>query len=279
MKLLIAKYLGFCTGVNRAYNLALKTAKKGAPVYMLGYLVHNQKVIDELKAKGVQTVKNLKEIPEGATGYLIISAHGLSPDAYEKAQKTGLKIIDTTCPWVKKPQALAKKLVEEGYHLIIVGDKDHTEVTGIMGWAQNKAQVIEGVKNVKKVQFHDKLAVIAQTTQSMKNFEDVVNALAGKTNDLKMFNTICEATSRMQRSAVDMAKRSEIMFVIGDSKSANTRRLKELCEETGAKTYQIESAENLDLNLLKGFDAIGLTAGASTPAYVIEEVIRKLKGT
>ncbi|MFH1709689.1 MAG: 4-hydroxy-3-methylbut-2-enyl diphosphate reductase [bacterium] len=279
MKLLIAKYLGFCTGVNRAYNLAVKTAKNGEPVYMLGYLVHNQKVIDELKAVGVQTVKALKEIPKGASGYLIISAHGLPPDMHDKAQSVGLKIIDTTCPWVKKPQMLAKELVEEGYHLVIVGDKNHTEVVGIMGWAHNKAQVIESVKDIKKVDFHDKMAVIAQTTQSMKNFEDVVNGLAGKTNELKMFNTICEATSKMQRSAVDVAKRSEIMLVIGDGKSANTRRLKELCEETGAKTYQIESADDLDLNLLKGFEVIGLTAGASTPAYVIEEVIKKLRGS
>jgi 4-hydroxy-3-methylbut-2-enyl diphosphate reductase len=278
MKLLTAKYLGFCTGVNRAYNLAVKTAKHGEPVYMLGYLVHNQKVIDELKAKGIQTVKDLKEIPRGASGYLIISAHGLPPEAYEKAQKTGLKIIDTTCPWVKKPQLLAKQLVEEGFHLVIVGDRNHAEVAGIMGFSNNKAQVIEGVKDVKKVAFHDKIAVIAQTTQSAKHFEDVVNALTGKTNELKMFNTICDATNMMQRSAVDVAKRSEIMLVIGDRKSANTRRLKELCEETGAKTYQIDSADDLDLNLLKGFDVIGLTAGASTPADVIENVINKLKG-
>jgi (E)-4-hydroxy-3-methyl-but-2-enyl pyrophosphate reductase len=278
MKLLIAKYLGFCTGVNRAYNLAVKTAKNGEPVYMLGYLVHNQKVIDELRSKGVQTVKDLKEIPKGATGYLIISAHGLTPDMYDKAKATGLKLIDTTCPWVKKPQELAKKLVEEGYHLIIVGDKDHAEVAGIKGFSSNKAQVIEGVKDLKKVEFHEKMAAIAQTTQSAKNFEDVVNGLATKTNELQMYNTICEATGKMQRSAVDVAKRSEIMLVIGDSKSANTRRLKELCEDTGAKTYQIDSAEKLDLNLLKGFDVIGLTAGASTPAYVIEEVVNKLKG-
>ena len=278
MKILTAKYLGFCTGVSNAYNLAVKTAKLGEPVYMLGYLVHNQKVIDEFKAKGILTVKDLKEIPKGASGYLIISTHGLPPDKYEKAQKTGLKIIDTTCPWVKKPQLLAKQLVEEGSHLIIVGDKNHAEVAGIMGYSNNKAQVIDDVKDVKKVGFHDKIAVIAQTTQSAKHFEDVVNALAPKTNELKMFNTICEATNRMQRSAVDVAKRSEIMLVIGDGKSANTRRLKELCEETGAKTYQIDSADDLDLKLLKGFDVIGLTAGASTPAYVIDSVINKLKG-
>ena len=179
---------------------------------------------------------------------------------------------------MKKPQTLAKQLVDEGYHLIIVGDRDHAEVVGIMGFSNNKAQVIENVKDVKKVQFHEKMAVIAQTTQSGKNFDEVVNALSTKTNELKVFNTICEATTKMQRAAMDVAKRSEIMLVIGDKKSANTRRLKDLCEETGVKTYQIESADDLDLNLLKGFDIIGLTAGASTPAQVIEEVKRKLEG-
>lgn len=278
MKLLTAKFLGFCTGVNRAYNLAIKTARSGEPVYILGYLVHNQKVIDELRSKGVQTIKDLKELPKGATGYLIISAHGLPPAMYEKAAKTGLKLIDTTCVWVKKPQSLAKQLVEEGYHLIIVGDKNHAEVAGIKGFSNDKAQVLENIKDVKKVGFHEKMAVIAQTTQSSRNFDEVVNALASKTNELKAFNTICEATVKMQRAAVDVAKRSEIMLVIGDKKSANTRRLKELCEGTGAKTYQIESAADLNMDLLKGFDIIGLTAGASTPAHVIEEVKKKLEG-
>jgi len=285
MKLLVAKYLGFCTGVNRAYKLALATAARGLPVYMLGYLVHNQKIIDELKEKGINSVKNLSEIPSTATGFLIISAHGVSPEVLEKATKTGLTIIDTTCPWVKKPQTMAQKLVEEGYHVVIIGDKNHAEVLGILGWAkglpagrQGKAQVIEDIKDVKKVRFHERIGVLAQTTQSAKHFEDMVNALSAKTNELKVCNTICEATSRMQRSAVDVAKRSEVMLIIGDRKSANTRRLKELCEETGALTYQIESADDLDLNLLKGFDVIGLTAGASTPAFIIDGVINKLKG-
>jgi len=277
MKLLVSKNLGFCSGVNRAYKLAVKTAQKGEPTYLLGLLVHNQKVIDGLKAKGVHSVKDPKEIPKGISGYLIISAHGLPPEKYEKAEKTGLKIIDTTCPWVKKPQSLAKELVESGYHLVIVGDKNHTEVIGIMGWADGLAQVIENAKEANKVAFHDKIAVIAQTTQSQQNFEDVVNAIAEKANEIKVCNTICESTNKMQRSAIDVAKRSEIMLVIGDKRSANTRRLKELCEETGAKTYQIESADALDLNILKGFDIIGLTAGASTPAPVIEAVISKLR--
>ncbi len=278
MKLLISKYLGFCTGVSRAYKLALKTAQQGEPVYIFGYLVHNLKVIDELQSKGIKTIKTLNELPKDATGYLVISAHGLSPEMHAKAEKTGLKIVDTTCPWVKKPQETAKQLIDEGYHVVIVGDRNHAEVLGIMGWANNKAQVVENAKDLKKVEFHDKIGVIAQTTQSAKNFDEVVNGLLPKTNELKTFNTICEATNKMQRSAQETAKRSEIMFVIGDAKSANTKRLKELCEETGAKTYQIESAADLDLNLIKGFDIIGLTAGASTPDNVIEEVVKKLKG-
>jgi len=278
MKLLIAKNLGFCTGVNRAYRLAIQAAKKGGPVYILGYLVHNQKVIDELKEKGIQTVSDLREIPKGASGSLIISAHGLPPEDYEKAKSTGLSIIDTTCPWVKRPQALAKKLSDEGYHIVIVGDKNHTEVAGILGWAGKRASVVDSVKEARKLTPKEKIAAIAQTTQSSKHFDEIVNALAERTKELQACNTICEATKKMQRSAVDVSRRAEIMLVIGDGKSANTRRLKELCEETGAKTYQIEGADSLDMNLLKGFDIIGLTAGASTPAYVIEDVIKKLRG-
>jgi (E)-4-hydroxy-3-methyl-but-2-enyl pyrophosphate reductase len=278
MKLLISKHLGFCNGVSNAYKLAIKAAQGGEPTYMLGYLVHNQIVINELKAKGVITISDVKEIPKGATGYLIISAHGLPPLTHEKALKTGLKIIDTTCPWVKKPQTLAKELTDQGYYVVVVGDKKHTEVIGIMGWAYGKALVIETAKDVKKIAFHDKIAVIAQTTQSRMNFDDCINALTEKTNELKVCDTICNATDEMQRAAQDVAKKAEIMLVIGDKKSANTRRLKELCEDTGAKTYQIESADHLDLNILKGFDIIGLTAGASTPAAVIDAVVAKIKG-
>jgi small subunit ribosomal protein S1 len=278
MKILMAKNLGFCTGVNSAYKIAVRTAKTESPVYILGELVHNQKVIDELKEKGVLHINSIDELPKGSAGSIIISAHGLPPEMHDRLIKTGLKIIDTTCPWVKRPQMLAKELVQQGYHLVIVGDKKHAEVVGIHGWSGKKAQIIENAKDAKRVLPREKIAVLAQTTQSAGNFEEVVNELAKKTSDLKVCNTICESTNKRQRSAVDVAKRSEIMLVIGDSKSANTRRLKELCEDTGARTYLVESADSLELNLLKGFDIIGITAGASTPEYVINDVLDKLKG-
>lgn len=278
MKILISKHLGFCNGVSNAYKLAIKTAASGEPTYMLGYLVHNQQVIDELGSKGVITIKNLKELPKDAKGHLIISAHGLPPETIEKAIATGLNIIDTTCAWVKKPQLLAKQLIEEGYHVVIVGEKNHTEVIGILGWAGGRAQIVENLKEAKNVTEHKKIAVLAQTTQSRQNFDDVINELGNKTKELKICDTICDATGQMQRSTTDVAKRAEIMLVIGDKKSANTRRLKEISEDTGAKTYQIGSADELNMNWLKGFDIIGLTAGASTPTIVIDAVVAKLKG-
>jgi (E)-4-hydroxy-3-methyl-but-2-enyl pyrophosphate reductase len=277
MKVLISKYLGFCNGVKNAYKLAVKTASQGEPTYMLGYLVHNQAVIEELEQKGVKTLKTLKDLPKDAKGYLIISAHGVSPEVQENSASSGLTVVDTTCPWVKKPQELAKQMVAEGYHVVIVGDKNHAEVAGIQGWAKGLAEIVENVKEAKKIGMFDKIAVIAQTTQARNNFDEVINELSGHAQELRVCDTICDATGKMQRAAVDIARRSEVMLVIGDKKSANTRRLKELCSDTGAKTYQIESAEDLDLNWLKGFDIIGVTAGASTPNDVIDNVLAKLR--
>jgi len=279
MKILIAKHLGFCTGVNRAYKLAIKTAQKKVPVFMLGYLVHNQKVINHLSEAGIKIVNDAKEIPKDIKkGYLIISAHGLPPKILEGVSKTDLKVIDTTCAWVKKAQLIAQKLSNENYHVVIVGDRNHVEVKGLLGWAGKGAQVVENAKDTKKIEFHEKLGLISQTTQSYEDFNEVAKLLYEKTNNLNAHNTICDATKNRQGFAVDVAKRSEIMFIIGDKKSANTRRLTKLCQDTGVKTYQIESADEINLDWLKGFDTVGVTAGASTPSWIIEKVISKLKG-
>ncbi|MFC1560179.1 4-hydroxy-3-methylbut-2-enyl diphosphate reductase [Candidatus Margulisiibacteriota bacterium] len=278
MKILVAKHLGFCVGVNRAYKLAIRSAVKKLPVFMLGALVHNQKVIEHLEIKGIKTINTLKDVPKDQKGYLIISAHGLPPKILEQLEGTKLNVIDTTCPWVKKAQIIAKKLAKDGYHVVIVGDKEHIEVKGLLGWAGKKAQVVENIKDLKKVNFHKKMGVLAQTTQTQLNFEEMVGGLYNKTEELVVHNTICDATKNRQKFATVVAKRSEIMFIIGDKKSANTRRLTKLCGETGVKTYQVESAEDIDLKWLKGFDVIGVTAGASTPTWVIDAAVKKLKG-
>lgn len=194
----------------------------------------------------------------------------------EEAKKTGLKIIDTTCPWVRKAQDTAHKLAQEGYQVIIVGDKNHTEIKGIAEWAGKGSIVIENEGNIVGSVLSNKVGIVAQTTQSFDNFNAVAEALRKKIKDLKVLNTICDATKKMQSDAVELAKKSDIMLVIGDKKSANTKRLKELCEETGTPTHQIQDSKELDMEWLKGKIAVGVTAGASTPDWVINEVVASL---
>jgi len=275
-KIETARHSGFCTGVDRAYRTALEAAKSGEPVYILGLLVHNSLVMNKLETLGIKSVASLSEIPKGASGSLIISSHGVGPGTIEEAKRTGLNVIDTTCPWVRKAQNTAHKLAGEGYQVVIVGDKNHTEVKGIGEWAGESSAVVEEKGNLAKICLSEKMGVVAQTTQSAENFEAVVGELKNRTSDLSVHNTICDATKKMQSDAVELAKRSDVMLVIGDKKSANTKRLKELCEETGTPTYQIQDAKELDDGWLDGKNRIGITAGASTPDWVIKEVVDRL---
>lgn len=282
MEILIAKHSGFCEGVERAYRIALEQTQKGSPVFMLGNLVHNTQVVDKFKNAGVRVVKSVSEIPSGSSGTLLISAHGVSPEVYDQAKKLGLEIVDTTCPWVKKAQKIAKELAEDGRLVIIVGDKGHPEVKGLIGWGGGKAKVIEGIEDIKGLgETKDieriKVGVIAQTTQAEEHFGRMVKALREKVKDLKEFDTICGATSKRQAAAVELAKKVELMLVVGDKLSANTKRLTELCSATGTETHQIQTVKELGTNWLKGKHKVGITAGASTPEWAIEEVIALLR--
>ncbi|OGB87534.1 4-hydroxy-3-methylbut-2-enyl diphosphate reductase [candidate division WOR-1 bacterium RIFCSPLOWO2_02_FULL_46_20] len=275
VQILIARYSGFCEGVERAYQIALEQTKTGQPVFMLGNLVHNTQVIEKLKSLNVKTVKSVAEIPAGSKGTLLISAHGVSPQVYEEAKGLGLGIIDTTCAWVKKAQRIAEESNEEDRTVIIVGDKGHAEVKGLVGWAGGRAQVIENIKDMDKIG-GGKVSVIAQTTQAEEHFKKIVAAIRNKTKDVKEFNTICGATSKRQNAAVELAKKVDLILVIGDKMSANTKRLSELCSQTGTATHQIQTVAELDSTWLKGKTKIGLTAGASTPDWVVQEVVAKL---
>lgn len=275
MQILTAHYSGFCEGVERAYQIALEQTKTGQPVFMLGNLVHNTQVIEKFKCLGVKTVKNIAEIPAGAKGTLLISAHGVPPQVYEEAKGLGLEIIDTTCAWVKKAQRIAKELNEESRTVIIIGDKGHVEVKGLVGWAGGQAKVIEDIKDIKNIN-GTKVGIIAQTTQAEEQFKNIVAAIKRKIADVKEFNTICGATSKRQNAAVELAKKVDLILVIGDKMSANTKRLSELCSNTGTETHQIQTVAELNLSWLKGKNKIGITAGASTPDWVIQEVVAKL---
>lgn len=279
MRVLIAKHAGFCEGVERAYRIALEQTGAGKPVFMLGNLVHNTQVIDKFKKLGVKTVRTVSEIPSGSKGVLLISAHGVPPGIYEEARDKGLSIVDTTCAWVKKAQKIARELAEEGRRVIIVGDKGHVEVKGLVGWSGGKAAVIEDLAELEglSISRQDRLGVLAQTTQTEKRFNEITAALKNAAGDVREFNTICGATSKRQNAAVDLARKADLMLVIGDRMSANTKRLTELCAGTGTETHQIQTVKEFELAWLKGKEKVGITAGASTPEWVVKEVVERLQ--
>ena len=280
MKIIKAECCGFCTGVAFAYKKAVETAQKGQKALILGYLVHNSDVITKLENMGVHSIKDLDEIPVGVdrdAPLLIISAHGVGPGIYGKAKKMGLEIIDTTCPWVKKAQEIAKKLYEEGFRVVIIGDRDHIEVKGIKGWTQESAIVVEGAEDAANLPSFEKLGIVAQTTQSVENFEKAVAVLRIKAAQIKVENTICAATEKRQKAAIELAKQTDLMIVIGDRKSANTNRLKELCLQQGVETHMVHSAGEIRPEWLKDKKTVGITAGASTPDWVIKEIVDRLE--
>ncbi|MEK7377011.1 MAG: 4-hydroxy-3-methylbut-2-enyl diphosphate reductase [Candidatus Margulisiibacteriota bacterium] len=280
MKIIKAKSCGFCTGVDMAYKKAVEIVRKGQKAYILGFLVHNSQVVKKLEKLGICSIMDLSEIPVDArrdAHLLVISAHGVGPKIFDAAKNLGLEIIDTTCHWVTKAQGIAKKLYEDGYQVVIVGDKEHAEVKGIKGWTGDTAIVVENPKDAASVPNRAKIGVVAQTTQSLDNFEKTVDELRKKAGGIVVKNTICSSTKRRQKEAVELAKKADLMIVIGDIKSANTKRLKELCLAEGVETYMIHSSEEIQKKWLKGKENIGITAGASTPDWVIKEIVDRLE--
>jgi 4-hydroxy-3-methylbut-2-enyl diphosphate reductase len=278
LEILIAKHSGFCEGVERAYRIAVDQTGLGRPVFMLGNLVHNSQVIEKFKNAGVTAVKALSEINPNSNGVLLISAHGVPPNIYEEARALGLETVDTTCPWVKKAQKIAKELAAEGRLVIIVGDKGHVEVKGLVGWSGNKAVVVEDLKDLSRFSLaqNNKVGILAQTTQAESHFHNIVAELKKTVKDVKEYDTICGATSKRQTAAIELAQKVDLMLVVGDLMSANTKRLTELCGQTGTETHQIQTTEELNKNWLVRKNRIGITAGASTPEWVIDAVVKDL---
>ena len=274
-----AKEMGFCSGVKRALTLLQEAAYKYGEVETLGSVVHNRQVVDSLVQLGVRAVENVDQI-KGDT--VVIPSHGIAPQVIEKIQSRGLRIIDTTCPIVRRAQTAARDLAEAGFGVIVFGDADHTEVKGILGWAGEKGIVapdIETVSRLDKLPRH--LGVISQTTQSPSDFAHFVSGLSAsflpRVEELRIVNTICRAIKKRQAAALELAKKADLMIIVGGRDSANTRHLIEICSSAGAETYHVETAAEIEDRWLKGHRRIGVTAGASTPDQVIQEVISKLE--
>ena len=270
MEVVLAKRAGFCFGVNRALEITLATiANQDDRVYTMGPLIHNQQVQAELAKKGIKEIDDLTEVETGA---LIIRSHGVGPEVLRQAEVKGLNVIDATCPFVRKIHIYAGELVSDGYSVVIVGDKWHPEVRGIIGWANNQALVAENALEARSLPITGKVGVIAQTTQEQTNFLSTVQALKNKGLEIKVYNTICHATTERQQAALELAGQVEVMIVAGGYNSSNTRKLVDICRSFGKTTYHVETADDLNPVWFRGVSKTGLTAGASTPDWIIEEV-------
>lgn len=279
MKILIAEYAGFCFGVKRAIEAAYQEVEKGErkKIYTLGEIIHNPQVISDLSKKGVNVIQEeeLDKLTEGDK--LIIRSHGVSKKLYDFLAKKGVEVIDVTCPFVKKVQNIVYEYYHKGYSIIIVGDRNHPEVIGVNGWCDDTAYVVNSIEEAYELPLLEKACAVAQTTLIEKHWKDILEVIKSKVKDLIFFNTICDATQKRQDSADELSKNVDVMFVIGGKHSSNTQKLKKICEKNCKNTFHIEYANELTFDMIKDHEIIGITAGASTPDYVIEEVIEKIR--
>jgi len=279
LKITTANSAGFCFGVKRAVDLVYKEAENGDNVYTYGPIIHNEEVVEDLSKKGVKVIHSPEELKDLPKGTIIIRSHGISEDIFNQIASYGHKILDATCPYVSKIHKAVREQSEHGKHIIIIGNRMHPEVEGIMGWCKKSDSdcgytVIENTEEAEQLNLPTdrKLCIVSQTTFNYKKFQDLVEIISKKGYDIFVLNTICNATQERQTEAADLAKQSDAMIVIGGMQSSNTRKLFEICKKECENTYYIQKLDDLDLNLFKSYRNVGITAGASTPNNIIKEV-------
>lgn len=274
MEILVASRAGFCEGVERALTMVMTAACKegGAPLYTYGPLIHNPQVVKRLDSLGVKVAETIDEIPEGSR--VVIRSHGIGPSERKLIEKRNLEIIDASCMFVIKAQRLISELYRKGYKVIILGLKDHPEIKALRDFVNDEAIIASSLDELPEFETPpDKLGVICQTTLNTEFFELAIERLKKQVPDLVVKNTICDATVKRQEAARDIAAKVDAMIVIGGRHSSNTRKLTDICRDRGVDTYHIETADELRRGWLLGRQRVGVTAGASTPDWMIEEVI------
>jgi (E)-4-hydroxy-3-methyl-but-2-enyl pyrophosphate reductase len=275
MKIIIAKTAGFCMGVRRAVDMVLDApGNQPEPISTYGPLIHNPQVLDLLKEKGINS---LDAIPREGTGTTLIRAHGVPPEAQLDLEDAGFKVINATCPRVIRVQTIIRKHTEKGYAAIIIGDSDHPEVIGLKGYAASHGHVVNSLAELAALPPFDQAIIVAQTTQNTEFYNTVKQWAAEQRPHYKVYDTICDSTSKRQAEITQLAPRVDAIIVVGGHNSGNTLRLAEIARQTGKPTYHIETEEELDLNVLAGAETIGITAGASTPNWVIRKIYRVLE--
>ena len=276
MKIEVAHTAGFCMGVTRAMELALKAARgAGMPLYTLGPLIHNNQAVASLESEGIRSVDRQEEVPAGST--VIIRAHGVRPEVRRQLETRNIDVIDATCPHVVASQRRIAEKSAAGYSVIIVGDRDHAEIKGLVGHARGQFAVISSVEELRKVELHEPVCLIAQTTFSENTYEEIKSEATAMFSEIVVFDSICSSTEDRQREVLDLSGRVDAVIVVGGRHSANTMRLAEIARSAGRKTIHVETADELDTEDLRGLSSVGVTAGASTPGWVIDEVLSAVR--
>ena len=275
MKVIKAKTAGFCFGVKRAVDTVYKQVDTcNGPIYTYGPIIHNEEVVKDLESKGVVVLRTEEDLVNIFEGTVIIRSHGVKKRIYDKLETKGIRVVDATCPFVKKIHNIVQKESAAGKYILIIGNPDHPEVIGIRGWAGEHAEVIQNADDIEKIDFSkkEKICVVSQTTFNYNKFKDLVEIIKKKSYDSIVLNTICNATKERQTEAESIAESVDAMIVIGDKHSSNTQKLFEICRKACNNTYYIQTLDDLDLNQLGSVETVGITAGASTPNNIIEEV-------
>ena len=277
-EVILAKSAGFCFGVKRAVDTVYEqTGKKN--VYTFGPIIHNEEVVKDLEKKGVFVINTMEELDDITEGTVIIRSHGVSSAVYEALRKKGVEIVDATCPFVLKIHNIVKQESANGKQIVIIGNEKHPEVEGIMGWSKTQVHVVDTVEKAQNLQLDPQreVCIVSQTTFNYNKFKELVEIISEKGYNIIIRNTICNATEERQTEAREIAKRVDAMIVVGGSSSSNTRKLYEICKNECKDTYYIQTLNDLDMTSLGKADCIGITAGASTPNNIIQEVYTNVR--
>ncbi|MDD7370533.1 MAG: 4-hydroxy-3-methylbut-2-enyl diphosphate reductase [Blautia sp.] len=280
MEVITAKSAGFCFGVKRAVEKVYEVAdRKNDPVYTYGPIIHNEEVVKDLEKKGVSVLETEEELKNLTEGTVIIRSHGVPRRIYDQIREQGLDYVDVTCPFVLKIHRIVERESKAGRHIVIIGNRTHPEVEGIRGWCEGPSTVIRTKEEAEEFLKNppEKVCIVSQTTFNYKNFQELVEILAKKRYDRLVLNTICNATNERQAEAAEIAKTVDAMIVIGGRHSSNTQKLFEICSGECKNTYYIQTLADLDSDRFQSIQCVGITAGASTPNKIIEEVSKHVR--
>ena len=277
MNVELAKTAGFCFGVKRAVDTVYQQIEqyRGEKIFTYGPIIHNEEVIKDLRSHGVEVLNDEEELKTADADVVVIRSHGVAKYIYDILEERGITCVDATCPFVKKIHKIVAEKSAEGSYIVIVGNGEHPEVQGMRGWAGEQVTVVQTPEDAERFELPDKdqkVCIVAQTTFNYNKFKELVEIISKKRYDIVVLNTICNATKERQTEARQIAARVDAMVVIGDKRSSNTQKLFEICKEECLNTYYIQTLDDLDINQLRSVESVGITAGASTPNKIIEEV-------